>query len=252
MTNKGEWAEHYAFFKVISDQKLVALDKDKNLINNLYYDVIEIVRDYRLDTECRFQISPSKIEILDKSGQIIGSELISKFTKAAEEIKREILSGKISSEVLDNIITFENSLGIMKMKAKSTEKADIVIKVHDFKTNLQPELAFSIKSQWGSSATLVNAGKSTNFIFNVCGALDHEDIENFNATKKFNDKYQSIKEMYLDFEKCSNDTFEDNLLMIDTLMPKILASILKEYYFGSFESTGKRISTIPSLVNIVA
>lgn len=252
MTNKGEWAEHYAFFKVLSDQKLIALDKDKNLMTNLYYDVLEIIRDYKQENERRFQVQSPNINVLDSKGQVIATEEISQFLKAASEIKSEILSGRTTSEIFDGILDFEEKLGIKQMKAKSTDKADIVIKVHDFKTNLQPELGFSIKSQWGSAATLVNAGKTTNFIFELVGDLSTEDIQEFNDMKKFDDKSTKLKEVYLGFKKCASEIFEDNLSMIDTLMPNILAEILKEFYFESFEIIGKRISTIPELVELVA
>ncbi|MDR0299063.1 MAG: HpaII family restriction endonuclease [Streptococcaceae bacterium] len=252
MANKGEWAEHYAFFKVLSDQRLTALDRDTNLMSDLYYNVIEIIRDYRKENESRFKIQDSKVSIVNNVGQVIRTEKISDFTEKAKEIKSEILSGNTGSEILDNILEFEKKLGITQMKASSSDKADIVIKVHDFNTNLQPELAFSIKSQWGGAATLVNAGKTTNFIYRLIGDLSTQDIEQFNELKKFDEKSQKLKQVLLDFENCASETFEDNLAMIDTLMSTILSEILKEYYFDSFAATGKRIATIPELVSRVS
>jgi hypothetical protein len=252
MANKGEWAEHYAFFKVLSDKKLVALDSDKKLMNDLYYNVLEVIRDYQKDNESRFQIASDKINVLDKDGQCIATRDISDFFTKSEEIKTEILSGKTASQLLDNVLMYERQIGITQMKSSSSNKADIVIKVHDYKTNLQPELAFSIKSQWGSAATLVNAGKTTNFVFDIVGDLSKSEVEQFNDLDKFDDKALLLRQSVLNFEKCSSDTFEDNLIMIDSMMPDIISSILKEYYFESYSSTRKRVSKISELVELIA
>lgn len=251
MANKGEWAEHYAFFKVLSDKKLIALDKDKNLMNDLYYNVLEVIRDYQKSSESRFQVGASKIKVVDSQGNEILTEDIYKFQDKALEIKNEILAGNTTSEVLNRVLDYEKQLGIKQMKASSADKADIIIRVHDFNTNLEPELAFSIKSQWGSAATRVNAGKTTNFIYKVVGDLTSGDIERFNGLKKFDDKSEELKQVILDFEKCASETFEDNLAMIDTLMPAILSEILKEFYFESFQKTGKRVATISELVDLL-
>lgn len=252
MANKGEWAEHYAFFKVLSDKKLIALDKDKNLMHDMYYNVQEIIRDYQKDNENRFQVVPPTIRILDKSGNLLATESISEFTMKAEEIKSEILSGNTASDILDKVLLFEKKIGIGQMKASSSNKADITIKVHDYNTNLNPTLSFSIKSQWGNASTLVNASQSTNFIYQISEGMTKTEIDEFNNLKKFDQKSSFLKDYTMSFESCSSEIFEDNLYMIDTMMPAILSAILKEFYFDSFKSTGQRISMIPELVNLVA
>ena len=42
--NKGEWSEVYALFKLLSEGKLYAGDKDLNKIPNLIYPIISILR----------------------------------------------------------------------------------------------------------------------------------------------------------------------------------------------------------------
>jgi type II restriction enzyme len=55
------------------------------------------------------------------------------------------------------------------LKAKSTSKSDIRIVIHDQRINQTAELGFSIKSQLGGDSTLLNAGKTTNFVYQING-----------------------------------------------------------------------------------
>lgn len=66
------------------------------------------------------------------------------------------------------------------------------------------------------------------------------------------DRGHTFKTILNVLTKDLNYHFEDNLSMINTLMPAILSEVLKEYYFESFETTGKRVAAIPELVELVA
>jgi type II restriction enzyme len=61
------------------------------------------------------------------------------------------------------------SINCKTLKAKATSKTDIRIVIHDQRINQTAELGFSIKSQLGGEATLLNAGKTTNFVYQVLG-----------------------------------------------------------------------------------
>ena len=54
-----------------------------------------------------------------------------------------------------------------KLSAPATDKSDITIKIIDINTGYSPTVGFSIKSELGSSPTLLNAGKTTNFIYKI-------------------------------------------------------------------------------------
>lgn len=68
---------------------------------------------------------------------------------------------------IPEIEIFMNSINCGSLKAKSTSKSDIQIVIHDQRINQTAELGFSIKSQLGGQATLLNAGKTTNFIYQI-------------------------------------------------------------------------------------
>ena len=75
------------------------------------------------------------------------------------------------------------------MKAKSSDKTDIKIILHDRRTKMNSEMGFSIKSQLGGDSTLLNASKTTNFNFKIEGAiLSGEDIASINSINPSRDK----------------------------------------------------------------
>ena len=53
-----------------------------------------------------------------------------------------------------------------KLSAPTTDKSDITMKIVDINTGYSPIVGFSIKSI-GSPPTLLNAGKTTNFIYKI-------------------------------------------------------------------------------------
>jgi type II restriction enzyme len=82
--------------------------------------------------------------------------------------------------------------------------------------------------------TLLNAGKSTNFVFAV-KYLDETHINPINAIdtdSKIKDRMKAINAIGGEFQLryLENQTFSDNLVMIDSLMPIIVARMLIGYY----------------------
>ncbi len=83
------------------------------------------------------------------------------------------------------------------------------------------------------NSTLLNASKSTNFIYQLEKCLTKEQINDINATKKFVDKLKKINShTNLVFKKTENLIFGNNLKLIDSLLPEIISNILV-YFFSS-------------------
>ena len=108
------------------------------------------------------------------------------------------------------------------------------MQMRDIHTGYSSICGFSIKSDIGAAPTLVNASGATNFIFEVKGLSEEqiESINSINTRKKIIDRMQRIfaESESVDFVKVSSDTFGNNLMMIDTLFPKILANALVYHY----------------------
>lgn len=54
-----------------------------------------------------------------------------------------------------------------RLSTPKTDKSNITVKIIDINTGYSPAVGFSIKSELGSSPTLLNAGKTTNFIYKI-------------------------------------------------------------------------------------
>lgn len=124
----------------------------------------------------------------------------------------------------------------MSLKASSTAKTDITIVVHDQRTNQQPTLGFSIKSQLGSPSTLLNAGKTTNFIFKIKNTtFSSEEIKKINAIdtrSKIMDRINSVLQANgtFEFSRTERSMFANNLILIDSKLPEILSQIVFDFY----------------------
>lgn len=98
-------------------------------------------------------------------------------------------------------------------------------------------MGFSIKSQLGGDSTLLNAGKTTNFNFKICGnKLSDTDIDYINnlnpKQKKVILRVQAIesKGCHLVFDKVDNPIFRNNLAMLDSSLGEIIGLLLLEQF----------------------
>ena len=244
--NKGEWSEVYVFLKLLAEGKLYAADKDLNRIADRYYSVLQVMRE---DIGKYFKHDGGKILILDKEGKLYREHDCKEFTLHSLSLLDSIIDNKGSSFEVADTTNFMSELGISKLKAKSQDKRDIIIKVHDAVIGTDSILGFSIKSNLGGAPTLFNSSKSTNFIFKIEGDVAPEIIDKINfidSKSKIRDRIKAIYDnnCKLVFEDLDNKTFELNLIMVDSHMPKILGEMLLIYYQGK----GSKLSDVVKII----
>lgn len=181
---------------------------------------------------------------------------ISEFKDMASLLLSKIKSNSNRTFSVPEIEEFMNEINCISLKASSSAKTDITIVIHDQKTNQEPILGFSIKSQLGSPSTLLNAGKTTNFIFELTGpSLNSWDIDEVNSLFITRGGKESIdvkgrtnliidKGSTLKFSNTQNLTFGNNLILIDSLLPNITAEIVKHFYAGE----SSKLSEITNLI----
>lgn len=236
--NKGEWSEVYALFKLLGDRQLFAGDADLNKVEELFYPIIKIIRnesggnfEYALNDDLVI-ISGGEEEIRIPVSTFIDQSVIL-LTKIKE------LSGSFN---IPEIEEFMIAVNCHTLKAKSTSKTDIRIVIHDQRINQTAELGFSIKSQLGGDATLLNAGKTTNFIFKIDNFNPTtEEITQINAIEtrsKIKDRIAAIKEIggELTFTTLEQKIFKNNLVLIDSFLPNILAEIIKTFFTSNLST----------------
>ena len=231
--NKGEWSEIYTFLKLLGDGKVYAGDQNLNKIQDLFYPIIMILRQ---EKEGVFNYKSDNSDVIIQTPE--GKELMriptSKFLTEAETLLKTINenNGVFS---IPQVETFMNDIHCHSLKAKSSDKTDIRIILHDYRTKINSEMGFSIKSQLGGNSTLLNASKATNFNFKIeGGSFSDEDIYNINSLNssknKVIERVNAIKKKggKLVFDKVDNPTFRNNLTMLYGDLPTLIAQLLLE------------------------
>ncbi len=235
--NKGEWSELYTLFKLAADGRLYAADADTNKIESIYYDILKIIRNQK-DNNWHY-IRNGNIKVVSEStGDEIAVIPIAEFQENAELLLASIkaVTSKDGSFEVPVIESFISKIKCATTKAKSADKADITLMVHDAKTGSQPTLGFSIKSQLGSPSTLLNASSATNFIYELSGhILTETEKETFHNFRLFKDKFEYLNSLGVGvkFTKTDNDVFNSNLMLVDTQMPQIIGYMLENFYSGN-------------------
>jgi type II restriction enzyme len=114
--------------------------------------------------------------------------------------------------------------------------------LHDQRTSTNPELGFSIKSQLGGASTLLNDGKTTNFIFKINNlTLTQNQILEINGIEtrsKIKDRIEKFTTLggELQFQKTESSVFGNNLILIDSALPKIIAESLHLFFTSTFSA----------------
>lgn len=248
--NKGEWSEFYAFLKILEQRQLSAADKNLNSIAGKFFVFHKVIREEK-DEPVKiydFPESGSEILIMDKDGLILKKVSSENLKSKTLSIFKKIKAGESAAFEIPEASAVMKEFLCTKVKASNDKKADIVAVIYDRISETMPTLGFSVKSMIGGASTLLNAGKTTNFVFRVDGFDGEvEAINNINGSSKIRDRLSSIIEQggVLSFNRVFNDAFASNLKNIDTAFPKFIAQMLIDYFLG-------KASTISGLVNELA
>lgn len=245
--NKGEWSEIYTLFKILADRQLNAGDGNLNKIENLIFPIIKVLRDESSGT---FEFSYEDNLVLIKNDKETRIPII-EFQKQAAILLEKLQDNTGSSFAIPEIEDFLRSFNSTTLKAKSTIKSDIRIVIHDQRTGTNPELGFSIKSQLGGSSTLLNAGRTTNFIYRINNVNNKEVFFNLNkidGNRKIQKRIEGIINLNgnLEFFEMENNIFEGNLILIDSALPLIISEIILLFFTTNLSSVSdltKKVTT---------
>lgn len=248
--NKGEWSEIYTLLKIISEKKLYAGDKNLNKIEGLIYPIINVLRS---ESNGTYKYAYDNDIVVIKNNEEEFRIPISEFHKQSIALLQSLRSAKGTTFNIPETEKFINSFNCHSLKASSTVKSDIQVVIHDLRTGSTPKLGFSIKSQLGGASTLLNAGRTTNFIYKIKNAtLSTNEIVNINAIStgsKIRERLERIKAQNgkLVFYKTENPIFSNNLSLIDSYLPQILGEIVFLYYTSTYSNLSDLVTEITRL-----
>lgn len=241
--NKGEWSELYVLLRLLAYGRLFAADENVKRIDDTYFPILKIIRN---------ESSNKLIEYLLKEGGdvevILNNELRRTLTKErlkkqADLLYKAIKNGSNRSFDIPESNEIISELECGRLAAPATDKTDISMQIYDIHTGISPVCGFSIKSELGNAPTLLNASKSTNFIYRIDGIDEEtmEEINNIDSKNKIKDRIAEVIEKgKMIFEKALNDTFAANLMLIDSRMEELVGHILL-YHYKTGENNCKKI-----------
>lgn len=251
--NKGEWSEVYALFKLLSEGKLYAGDKDLNKIPNLIYPIISILRQESQDL-LTYSPEPNHGVVHIQNGTSTFTISQSDFKNITEFLLTEIKKKQpTASFSIPEVETFISQYNSKKIKAKSSAKSDIRIIIYDQKIGTTPELGFSIKSKLGKASTLLNASQATNFVYKVKNlTLSPQEIDDFNrlefSVPIIQGRIHHLESLggSIEFSHITNDVFNNNLILLDSLLPNIISEALYKYYTSPITSVKEIFEQVAS------
>lgn len=252
--NKGEWSEIYTLFKLLGDIHLFPGNKQIEKIKDVVFPILKI---FRTENNGLFEYSIEDEIIVISGNDTILEIPVQTFKEKAIFLLDIIKQNKQTTFSVPEIEEFMHTINCLSLKANSKVKSDITIVIHDQRTNQQPILGFSIKSQLGSPSTLLNAGRTTNFIYQIKDPnLSSIEIDRINSLVIVRGKKHSadikarvkeLKDRYncqISFLKTENSIFSNNLRLIDSKLPEILAEILLKYNSSDTAKLSSIVETV--------
>ena len=238
--NKGEWSELYAFVKLLKEGKVYAADEYVNRLEDTYFPILKIIRQSENEADIDYHTG-EKICIF-QNGNLLGEVSREYLEENSKLLFDNIFAGNGDEKdafEISEIDSFLEKMSIRQIKAPAGEKVDILMQIHDIKTGYEPVAGFSIKSDLGNPPTLLNAGKNTRFKYEILGITD-DDMSRINGIDKSTDReYMKLRMAELFKTAASvryygmlSDTYEDNLVMIDSMLPEIYGIFILYHYIS--------------------
>jgi len=225
--NRGEWSEIYSFFDIVEKGYITDYyDKNKKIIvKSIIYE----------DQGIEFLLSSNKVDV-KVLGKIIRSfpanQIRSKKILLLDKIKN--INNNEGAFSINEISAFLEEMAILSsIKGKSFSKGDIVLVLENSNNTLQKK-SYSIKSSLGSSATLLNSSKHTDFRYYLQGIDENQvnKVLNINSRNKLLDRlsYLNDENALISFDNIVSKVFLSNLRLLDENLPFILGNALLNSY----------------------
>ena len=230
--NKGEWSEFFAFLKMITQPNIHF--GNENLEVLAIHDYVTIYELKHIGSEKSYILENGILKIFDGINTIVLGAITDIISNELVDTIQDLIVNSSSRTFNINQQKLLELLDIQSFKGDSNTKADINVsyKYQGRYTHFDP---WGIKSFLGSCPTLLNAGSTTNFVYEIVDFnADMNAINNISTRSKIKDRIKAIYESgsRLKFSHCENEIFHENLRKTDSLMPEYISDILIKYYLG--------------------
>ncbi len=248
--NIGEWSELYALAYLLVSGGAHAADEEQRPTPDLYFKVLQVViASHELQEEMRYDINENSISIFENG------YLIDEIEKSELKVGIEYFFNDLASGVGRKTFALPSGDKIMRLLHKKTISAgsgeretDLQLVIADeVSGGPTPRYGFSIKSQLGQAATLLNSSGSTNVIYEIIADSNKTQRDIPDLTKSPSSHPQNIRSIYaagykLEFQEYQNIVFSENLSYVDSKLPEHLARVLLQSYISDDVKDFSRIS----------
>ena len=251
--NKWEWSEVYALLRFLADGKIYAADSELNKLEDVYLPIIKTIREETKD-EIKGYTAVEMISIYingAKVKELPAIEFESESVNLFDEINSKDSMGAFHAENTQNP---NDKILCYKLFTPAMDKNDIMVKIIDTDTVYSQTIGSSMKSELGLYSTLLNAGKTTNFIYKI--VQNHSDlireaneIYKVSRGKNYTDVRGRISKIIeengtLEYRNINNQIFEDNLVRIDSNMGEIIAETLLYFYKDGISNCNEMVEKL--------
>lgn len=279
--NKGEWAELYVLLQLLGTGVLYAADGDLNRKEDSFLEVAKVVRraadgaglmEYVVrPASAAVEVRPCAAGADDTGGALAGDSFavvsMEECRRAAQALFAYLVSHESGAKTMRapiEVCDFAERIGVANPKAQSVPhagdafggKADIVIETRDARNGMTNSTGFSVKSQFGSAATLFNASPTAPLLYWVAHCDDALMAE-FNGLRdaRGNRGWFRCCQPFFDEHglrvsfACARHvgSFERNLLFVREGMLEIIAACVRERFIR-----GAAVSDVAGIVASVA
>ena len=260
--NIGEWSEPYVVFKLLADGRLYQADSSMLPSKTEFAHVLNVIR---RDTLAEVKSECVLFKFTDKFGldhtletnKVMMEKIANRLLSKLKNVKAK--SGSFFLPEIEKDLLFYGFTRLTNPAddKRRTTKRDLAIRLDSPNMGVAT-LGFSVKSELGAPPTLLNASEATNVVYRVSGLTDEQAgaINAINSSNKIMDRCATIKKYAtsIQYDQYSNKTFEENLEVVDSALPRILADLIKVHYFEQILSpkvgkSGHRLSHAVELLS---
>lgn len=234
--NYGEWTEAYVFLRLLGSGRIYGADKDFNKDENVYLDIINIIR-HEEDKILEFsRIMDESAVHASENGMLFRVMAYTELLEQADYLYNAIrtvtskdrkFSVRETEDYLINLRFSQPKLPKLPRAVAEQygKKTDIIMTTRDHVDQAVSTVSFSIKSHLGSASSLFNTAPASGLIYELVGCTDDimNDI-NGNHIDSEVGMFEFIKnhpDLSLVFLGTS-DEFQGNLEFIDLRMAEVL------------------------------
>jgi type II restriction enzyme len=233
--NSGEWSEVVVLFFLLADGKVPLVNSDLVSLEEQYLEVVE-VRKFSKEGELVFTIAEDRESIILNGVTVVTSR--SEIRSFLPFLVKAIAGGG-KGIVIPEVEGLLARMRTLQLAAPSSDKTDMVVVVRDHRNGAINTISFSLKSQIGTPASLLNASGATSFRYSLIGADD-----SIHMLRKLGQEPLKIIQQAAQngVSICCgvplSEPFRENLQLIDSAMPDIAAEMVLGHYSGHASRIG--------------